>query len=113
MNFDSRIPELNSLNNDLTNNTTNNIFDNHLQQNKHPFSISPLVNPNYSDLTEISRLRDELVNKSCQMVNWEEQVVHAKNNADVYKHEVEEQLRKVSNSPFFVVFSKFFTINTS
>lgn len=95
MNFDSRIPELNSLNSDLTNNTstTNNLFDNHMQQNKHSFSISPLVNPSYS---EITRLRDELANKNVQMVNWEEQVQQAKNHVDVYKQEVEEQLRKVS-----------------
>jgi hypothetical protein len=93
MSFETRIPEMNSLNSDLTNNTnSNNIFDSHLQQNKHSFSISSLVNPSYS---EITRLRDELANKNVQMVNWEEQITQAKNHCDAYKQEIEEQLRKV------------------
>lgn len=93
MNFETRIPEMNSLNSDLTNNTnSNNIFDSHLQQNKHSFSISSLVNPSYS---EITRLRDELANKNVQMVNWEEQITQAKNHCDAFKQEIDEQLRKV------------------
>uniref|UniRef100_U5ER14 Putative ring finger protein unkempt log isoform 1 n=1 Tax=Corethrella appendiculata TaxID=1370023 RepID=U5ER14_9DIPT len=88
---DLRISELNSINNEMPNNNTNSLFDNHLQQNKHPFSMSPLVN---SSLSEIGRLRDELANKNAQMINWEEQVLQATKACEAWKLEMEESNRK-------------------
>lgn len=96
MNFDQRIPELNQMNsNDLVNTTnSNSLFENHLQ-NKHPFSISPMVNNNY---TEINRLRDELASKNAQMHNWEDQVIAANKAYELFKMESDEHNRKVRSN---------------
>jgi hypothetical protein len=78
---------------------SNRLFDNHLQQAKHPFPMSPLVNP---DINEIGRLREELANKNAQMVGWEEQLSQANKNCESWKREMEEINRKVSHE--FIIF---------
>ena len=100
MNFDQRIPELNQMNsNDMGNNTnSNSLFENHLQ-NKHSFSMSPLVTNNFS---EINRLRDELANKNAQMHNWEDQVMQANKAYELFKMENDEHNRKVRRSKVFM-----------
>lgn len=78
-----------SLRDDLSNNTVgSNLFNSIASKN----TFSPCINNSYS---EISRLREEIVNKNAQILNWEDRIMQATKACEAWKQETEESNRKV------------------
>lgn len=100
--FYSRISELNAINSELSGNAPgqNSLFDNHLQSSAPgskphgTYSMSPLVTGN---LSEVSRLRDELQSKAAQLNKFEDQVM-------VWQKEVDERNHKVTLLNVFLIY---------
>lgn len=51
---------------------------------------------NNSNLNELSRLRDELVNQSAKQIHWEDRILQASKACEAWKSEADESNRKVS-----------------